>query len=236
MKNPHLILLGLLAVMNCMHAQETPERTCRILFLDRPAGAPKSLHLFDGTTSQEVELPSMNFSPLYKLTAGNIPLKLLTAQVEDPKAVSPDAPSVEIPADYTDFFLLVSSDPDNKIAPVKLEAINLQSKNFKRGQTLWINQTDKTIKGKLGEQILSLEPESSTIVDTPFNNQSVPTSGYFNASFTYQVQGKDGFAPITEQQWWHDAASRHLGFIVNSGGKLPTIHFFRDFRDAGAVE
>ena len=179
MKNPHLSLLALLAFINCMQAQEAAERTCRILFLERPAGAPKTLHLFIGTTSQKVELPSMNLSPIYKLAAGAIPLKLLTAQVEDPKAVSPDAPSVDIPADYTDFFLLVSSDPENKIASVKLKAIHLEKENFKLGQTLWINQTDKTIEGKLGEQIVSLGPESSTIVDLPFNNQTVPTSGYF---------------------------------------------------------
>jgi len=226
-----LILLALLAFLICNHAHGAPDRTCRIVFLDRPTDAPKRLHLYDGSSSQEVDLPSMNLSPLYKLAAGAIQLKLLTAKAEDPKEVPPDAPSVEIPADYADFFLLVSSDPENKITPVKLKAINLDNENFKPGQTLWLNQSDKTIEGKLDEQILSLEPESSKIADAPFDKKRVPTSGYYTVSFTYQTNDQGVFAPITEQEWWHDAESRHLGLIVNTGRKLPTIYFYRDFRD-----
>ena len=78
----------------------------------------------------------MNISPLYKLAAGAIHITLLTAKVEDPKGVSPDAPSIVIPADHTDFNLLVSNDPNNKIAPVKLQVINLEIENFKLGQIL----------------------------------------------------------------------------------------------------
>lgn len=230
MKNLSINFLALLTFLFFNNAHGATDRTCRIVFLERPANAPKSLHLFDGSTSQEVELPSMNLSPIYKLAPGAIQLKLLVAKADDPKAVSPDTPTVDIPADYTDFFLLVSSDPENKIAPVKLQAIKLDSENFKLGQTLWINHSDKIIEAKLGAQILSLKPESSQIVDTPFSDKSVPTSGYYSASFTYQVEGETTFAPITEQQWWHDAKSRHLGFIQSSGAKLPKIYFFRDFR------
>ncbi len=231
MKSPHYLLLALLTVLLSPFVQADSERTCRIVFLDRPADAPKLLHLFDGSNSQEVELPSMNLSPMYKLAPDVTQLKLLIAKVGDPKEVPADAPSVDIPADYTDFLLLVISDPDHQITPVKLEAVNLVSENFKIGQTLWSNRTDKTIQGKLGEQILSLEPESSKILDAPVSEKGVSTSGYYSASFTYQVQDQGAFEPITEQQWWHDAKSRHLGFIVNSGGKLPKIYFYRDFRD-----
>lgn len=236
MKNLQLTILVFFASLFCTHARETPGRTCRIVFPDRPADAPKTLHLFDGTTSQEVHLPSTNFSPLYKLAPGAIQLKLLTAQAEDPKAVSPDAPFVDIPEDCTDFYLLVSRDPNNKTAPLKLKAINLESGKFKFGQTLWVNETDKIIQAELGGQTLSLGPQSSEIVDSPLINQGVPTSGYYKAVFTYQVPGEGAFAPITEQNWWHDAQSRHLGFMVNAGGKLPRIYFYRDFRAPEPVE
>ena len=231
MKTPHTILRALLVIALLVCAQAAPERTCRIVFPDRPQDAPRSLHLFDGKNSQEVELPSMNLSSVYKLAPDAIQLKLLSAKVEDPKEVPPDAPMVEIPADHTDFVLLVFSDPNNKIAPVKLEAVNLESGTFKTGQTLWVNRTDKTIEGKLGEQTLSLGPGSSKILDAPLSDKGVPTSGYYSASFTYRSGDEGAFEPITEQQWWHDANSRHLGFIVNTGGKLPKIFFYRDFRE-----
>jgi hypothetical protein len=226
-----IILFSVFSFLSDSHAQETTHRTCRIVFPGRPADAPKRLHLFDGTSSQEIELPSMNLSPVYNLPAGAIHLKFFTSKPEDSKSVSPDAPSVEIPENYHDFYLIVASDPENKIAAVKLKAINIESANFKLGQTLWINHTDQTIEGKLGDRVLSLGPNSSKILDSPFIDKSGPTRGYYHASFTYQIRGEDTFAPITEQQWWHDATSRHLGFIEHSGGKLPKIYVFRDFRD-----
>lgn len=236
MKNPDFILRALLAFALLGCAQAAPERTCRIVFPDRPQDAPRSLHLFDGKQSEEVELPSMNLSPVYELAPGTIQLKLLSAKVEVPKQVPADAPSVEVPAGCADFILLVTGHPDNKTAPVKLELVDLGSENFKVGQTLWANHSDKTIEAKLGEQTLSLEPGGSEILDAPASDKGVPTSGYYNATFTYQAQPDAAFEPITEQQWWHDANSRHLGFIVNTGGKLPKIHFYRDFRDPALSE
>ncbi len=231
MKIPLLTLISLLTLFSHSHAKDAATRTCRILFPNRPADSPKTLHLFDGNTSQEVALPSMNFSPLYKIQNGNIQVKLLANKVDDPKNISPDAPFAEIPANSNDIYLLISSDPENKIAPVKIIVISLDNENFKVGQTIWINHTDNNIEAKLGDQVLSLRPESSKIIDTPFSNSAKPTSGYFNADFTYQAKAEDPFAPITEQQWWYDTNSRHLGFIQYTEGKLPKIYFFRDFRD-----
>jgi hypothetical protein len=230
MNKPNAIVRPLLACLlfGCAHA--APERTCRIVFLDRAADAPKRLHLFDGETSQEVELPSMNLSPVYKLAQGANRLKLLSAKAEDPEGVSPDAPSLEIPEDHTDLVLLVLSDPDNRIAPVRMEAVNLSDENFKIGRTLWMNRTDKAIEAKLGNQTLSLDPVSSKIVEAPLSEEGAAASGYYAATFTYQSEPDGAFEPITEQQWWHDANSRHLGFITNSGGRLPKIFYFRDFR------
>lgn len=73
---------------------------------------------------------------------------------------------------------------------------------------------------------MSVDPGGRAISKEP-----LPASGHYAAGFTYQVNGNGPIAPIGEQFWWHDAASRHLGFIVNTGGKLPKLYFFRDFRD-----
>ncbi len=174
-----------------------------------------------------------NLSAVYKISSNTTRLLLLPSQVDNPKDISPEAPTVEIPTEFTNILLLISSNPENKIAPVKQTVINL---NFKISQTLWINRSDKTIEAKLGEQVLSIEPDSSKIIDAPLGNQSTPASGYFEASFTYKVQGSDVTSLISEQQWWYDANSRHLGVIANSGGKLPKINLFRDFREPESNE
>ena len=88
-------------------AQKAPEHTCRILFLDDPDAAPETLHLFDGTSSREVDLPRMNFSKVYKLRPGALTLRLLPAAVDDPENVPPAAPFVAVSEGVTDFYLLV---------------------------------------------------------------------------------------------------------------------------------
>lgn len=226
MKNPYLILLTLLTLLSLTHAQETSQRTCRIVFLDRPTGAPTSLHLYDGTSSQEVELPSMNLSPVYKIASGNIQLRLLATKVEDPNTVSPDAPSITIPESYTDFFLLVSSDPDNRIAPVSIKGLSPTSEAFKLGQMLWINLTDKTIKGKIGDQSISLNAESSAVVEAPRND-----SGDYPVLLNYLIEGKDDVYAICETQWQHNPASRAIVIVsADKGRKAPRVNSYSDFR------
>jgi hypothetical protein len=207
-------------------SQTASARTCRILFLDRPNDAPKSLHLFDGTSSQEVVLPSMNLSPIYKLPEGALKLSLLTAKVEDTASVSPDAPSVEIPETYVDFYLVVSSDPDNKIAPVSIKAYYPADETLKPGQMFWINLTDKTIEGKIGEQTLSLLSESSKILNAPRSD-----IGDYPIALNYLIQGKDAAYPICETIWQHNPNSRSLVIISSSEGrKAPRVSAFTDSR------
>ncbi len=226
MNRPHFILLTLFAFITFTHAQEAPQRTCRIVFLDRPADAPKTLHLFDGTTSQEIELPGMNLSPVYKLASGNINLRLLPDKVEDPKTISPDAPSVEIPETYTDFFLIISSDPDNKIAPVSIKAFNPANEAFKLGQILWINLTNKTITGKIGDQVLSLNPNSSAVVEAPRSDR-----GDYSVILNYLIEGKSDPYAICETQWQHNPASRAVVIVTsNQGRKAPRVSSYSDFR------
>ena len=81
------------------------------------------------------------------------------------------------------------------------------------------------IVAKLGGAKMLVEPKGRTV-----SKDSIAASGYYSAQFGYQVNGKGKLAPITEQSWWHDAESRHLGFMLNSGGRLPKIYFYRDFR------
>ena len=118
-------LLLLLFLIPCAaFAQQAPERTCRILFLDGPDDAPEKLQLFDGAKCREVDLPRMNFSKVYQLPAGALRLWLLPAPPADPAKLPPGAPAVAVAEGVTDFYLLVTSDPANTVAPVRMQVIN----------------------------------------------------------------------------------------------------------------
>ncbi len=223
------LLLTLLAISTAVSfAQKAPERTCRILFLDGPDAAPETLHLFDGATSREVDLPRMNFSKIYELRPGNITLRLLPAAVDDPEKVPPGAPSATVSEGVTDFYLLLTSDPANKVAPVRLQVIEAGSEHLKRGQMLWFNLTKNTVGGMVGSEKLVIKPNSRVTIDPPARgNLNYPVKLYF------RIVGKEPLYPLCETQWRHDPRSRSVAFIIaQPGTRTPRVLAFPDYREA----
>ena len=219
---------GFSFVANTIHAKP---RSCRVVFPERPQDAPKIAYLFDGSKSQSVTLPSMNLSEVIELPKGELTIAMSPNAISDPKALSSKAPLLRIPEAVMDFYVIITPDPKNQDFPVKMNLVDTGGGKLKSGETLWYNLTEHRIIAKLGGAEMSVDPNGRTISKDP-----VPASGYYSARFAYQAKGEGAFAPITEQNWWHDAQSKHLGFMVNSGGKLPKIYFYRDFRDPEAAD
>jgi hypothetical protein len=217
-----LLTAGFLISVNVLHAKP---RSCRIVFPERPEGAPKIAYLFDGAKSQSVTLPSMNLSEVIELPDGPLAIAMTASAVSDPELLPPQAPVLKIPELVMDFYIIITPDPENKELPIKMNLVDTGAGKLKPGETLWYNFTGHRIVAKLGGADMKVDPQGRTISKDP-----TPESGYYVARFAYQEDGKGAFAPITEQSWWHDSKSRHLGFMYNSGGKLPKIYFFRDFR------
>lgn len=202
-------------------------RLCRVVFPERPEDAPKSAYIFDGKESQSVTLPSMNLSEVIELPSGELTIAMTPNKITDPKALSPNSPFLRIPEKLMDFYIIITSDPNNKDLPIKMNLVDAGAGKLNPGETLWYNFTEHRIAAKLGRAEMTVDPGDQAISKDPDS-----ASGYYIARFVYQAQAKGAYAPITEQSWWHDSTSKHLGFIYNSGGKLPKIYFFRDFRIA----
>ena len=221
-----LLLLSLAA-----QAADQGSRTCRILFLDAPDAAPEKLQLFDGTSSQEVELARMGFSPTYKIIPGDLTLTLLPkppdppATVGGPPVIPLDAPKALLAAAISDFYLIVSSDPSNKVTPVKVQIVNASAENFKPGQMLWFNLTENKIGGAVGSQKLDVGPNSRIILDAPASKQED-----YRVNIQFIPPGKQRVEPLCETNWSHDPRSRSVYFVVDAGGILPRIYGFPDFR------
>ncbi len=200
-------------------------RTCRVLFLGAPDQAPKTLHLFHGKASQEVELPRINFSPVYKIPGGALVLKMLPAAENDPKKVSADAPSVTVSEAVTDFYLLVSSDPANAVAPVKLEIID--ATKFTKGHMLWFNLTANRIDGQIGTEKLALGGNSQAILNPP----AVKNEDY-NVDISFGKPDNDLLQPFCETKWRHDPQVRNVFFVVtDEGARAPRVMGLRDQRE-----
>jgi len=211
------------ACLSATHAQAG--RTCRLVYPERPNSAPKTAFIFDGKLSKQVMLPSMNFSPVLELPDGNLTIAMTAQQITNPGGLPADTPMLRIPEHVRDFYIIITPKPDNKTFPVQMNLVDTGGSKLKPGQTLWYNLTNHRIIAKLGESDMKVEPNGKTITDAPLTD-----SGYYVAKIGYQADGTAPLAPITKQSWWHDANSRHLGFIANTGGKLPKLYYFRDFR------
>jgi hypothetical protein len=223
-----ILTVGFYILTNSLHAQS---RTCRLVYPERPQDAPKVAYLFDGKKSQAVTLPSMNLSEVIKLPPGELTIAITADKITDPKSLPTNLPLLKILEDITDFYIIITPDAENKVIPIKMNMVDTGAGKLKPGETLWYNLTDHRIAAKLGSATMSVDPKGRTISKDP-----AATSSYYTAQFAYQANGKGEYAPITEQCWWHDTTSKHLGFMVNTGGKLPKIYYFRDFRSKDAEE
>ncbi len=226
-----LSLFILLLVSLAAHAAEKSARTCRILFLNGPGDAPEKLHLFDGNTSQEVELTRMGFSPVYQIPSSALSLAMLPsppapAGAGSPPVIPAEAPKAALAESITDFYLIVSSDTTNKVAPVKMQVINADAANFKRGQMLWYNLTDNKVGGIVGSRKLLVEPNSRLILDAPATRLED-----YHVNIHFLPPGKQRPEPLCETNWTHDPRSRSVFFILKPAGSLiPRILGFPDFR------
>ncbi len=223
MRFPFLILTLLATLVS---GRADPSRTCRILFLGAPPDAPKELELFDGKGSQKVSLPQMNFSEPYPLPAGALTLRLLPAPPEDPAAIDPAAPSAVLAAEISHCYLLLSPDPENSVAPVKIQVIDASMDRFRRGQMLWFNLTAHRVGGILGSQRLAMNPNSRTIVDAPADgNESYPVE------LSYHPIDDPRLRPICRTTWQQNPNARSVYFVVQEAGKRnPSVMGFPDYR------
>ena len=220
------VLLLLLTYASVLMAQED-QRTCRILF---PGGSEQHAgkhFLFDGADCQEVTLPRLSLSPIYKMRAGEIRIHLLKSPVRAIEEIPLGSPSAILSPDARDIYLLISNDPENRVLPLKMRVVNASDEKIRKGEMLWFNLTQKHVTGKMGVATLNLTANSSAIVKSP-----ATALGDYPVQIDFRVPNDDRIHPLIESQWYHDPRSRSLVFVFDDGKRrAPKIMAFSDFRE-----
>lgn len=224
------IFLLFLLLPGWLLASPAAERTCRILFLDAPDEAPEKLFLFDGVQSQQVDLPRMNLSRIYKLPPGATQLCLLASPVTDPAAVPAGAPRVDIPESADGIYLILAHDPANPVAPVRMQVVDASSARLRSGQMRWFNLTPHAIGGIVGSEKLSMASRSQVTLQAPANGNAD-----YDVRLAYRISGEEQYRPICETKWRHDPRSRFIVFVIGDHANCsPRVMAFPDYRAAPA--
>lgn len=205
-------------------------RHCRILFLGAPTQAPNHALLHDGTKAQPVELPRMNFSPVYPIASGNLTLYLLPRDFDVKNPIPPQAPSISIPETIDDCYLLCRFDPQRQPLPIALQVIDSSSHNFHRGQMMWFNLTPYAVGGSVGSQQLAMHPQSRVMLDAP----ATKNEDYLvNLSY---IREKEIRQPLCETKWQHNPETRTVIFVFTEANRrIPRVMGFPDFRSQPAA-
>ncbi|MBT8038417.1 MAG: hypothetical protein KJO21_12825 [Verrucomicrobiae bacterium] len=230
MQQPLAIFVMMLSLASSVFSQEPKktDRTCRLVFPEKPSKSPRFVYLYDGKDNHRIYLSAVNFSDVVKLKSGDLTLVIAPEPITDPENIQPAYPKISVPKEIKNFYIFLASDEKNKVMPLQMRMINLNNGEFNLGDTLWCNFTNHSIAAKLGQSKMSVAAKKTTISKGP-----LPSSGHYKAEFIFQPNSTGEFRRITEQQWWFDASSRYVGFIADRGRRLPGIYFFRDFRSKG---
>lgn len=223
-----IILLLLSLAFASILAAQTSVRTCRILFPNSPQQPAGNYYLFDGQSCQEVTLPRLSFSPVYKLRPGDAKIWLLTSPIDKPEQIPPGSPEVTVGAAIRDFYMFISTDPDNRVLPLRMRVVNANYDQIRLGEMLWFNLTPKHLAGTIGRSSLNLAPNASALVKEP-----KAAAGDYPVEIYFRVPNDDRIHPLIESQWHHDPRSRSVVFVYDEGRRrAPRIMAFSDFRMA----
>ncbi|MBT8045216.1 MAG: hypothetical protein KJO79_09725, partial [Verrucomicrobiae bacterium] len=76
MQQPIFIFTAFLLLVTSVFSQELKktDRTCRVVFPEKPSNSPRFVYLYDGKDNHKLYLSPVNFSDVVELKSGDITL------------------------------------------------------------------------------------------------------------------------------------------------------------------
>lgn len=218
MKNYHysvqailLLTLGLVITSTSSAA-----RVARILYYGASSDAPQSAFVYQnrmGSPSvavgepQEVGLPRHNFTKSFDLHNGKLKLSFLPSLLAEDAELPEAAPSVTIPKKWEKVLLLVFQDPSNSVMPIRVKALNASDDVFGPGELLFINYSQISIFGLIGEQKLLVHPKQMKVVSAP-----IAKMGEYQVKLDSVEDDIESRRWLMRQTWRHHPNVRRVVF------------------------
>ncbi|MEO8617047.1 MAG: hypothetical protein ABI600_18045 [Luteolibacter sp.] len=206
-KKLHLLLLTLFGSA-CLLATASA-RTLSAVYFRPPAGAPEKVQATHSKGTIEVLLPRMNLSIPVKIPAGDLVLRITLEPVPTGAEIPAGAPTITIPAAWTDVILLFSVNPKDPAFPFSVTPLNASAASFKPGEIIVFNRTDATIGAKLGDEGFKLTAGATTKV-----NLSKAPEGDYPMHFGYIPAGETEARPLANSTYRNQPTLRQILFIL----------------------
>lgn len=191
------------------------DRVARILYYGASKSAPKSSFVYTGKGDsfslkkpQEVSLERHNFSKSFDLAQGAISLGFLPQKLPKNELFPALAPSVSIPKGWKKVLILVFEDLGNPIMPIRLKAIDASDDVFAPGELLFINYSEASIFGLVGDKKLLLKPQTTVLVSDP-----VKKKGSYKVKLDSVQETIETRQWLLRQSWRHEPDVRRVVFV-----------------------
>jgi hypothetical protein len=143
-------------------------RMARVIYYGAASDAPKSAFVNQADLKvQEVDLDQYNFSKAFKLSPGATRLVFLPALLPENASIPAAAPFLDIPEEWTQVLIFAFEDKSNPIMPIRLKAMNASQDAFGPGKIIFINMSEMTVFGYVGDQKLLSKPHTTEIIENP---------------------------------------------------------------------
>jgi len=209
---PALLLLAILPAR--------AERIVRAVYFRAPAGAPEEVCVFGLAGNPRLELPRMNLSAPLKLPEKDLRVWFTATAVPEGEAPPKGVPHADLPATWKQAVLLFFPDPENKVLPVKVIAVNASAEAFGPGDRYWLNLSTAVVAPKIGDiPVPRIGPGKTYLMESPRRAR-----GDVPVIVKCMLPDDEQFRDLCRTTWRHDPTSRKLVFILpNPGRRVPRI-------------
>lgn len=196
-------------VLSCLAVTASTARVARVLYYGAPPSAPNRavVHQFD-KSPEEVALDRHNFSESFELSEGSVRLFFLPSVLPEGEPTPSGAPFVNIPEDWEKVLILVFPDASNPVMPIRLQAMNASDDVFIPGAVLFVNFSEMTVFGKVGNQRLVSRPKTVEYVLKPIEERG----SYIIKLDTFKDDPKKR-RPLVQQKCQYHPEIRVITFI-----------------------
>jgi len=218
------VLIALVIACSSDHAWGA-DRIAKSVFIEPPKGAPETVYFVaPETEAVEIALPSRTFSPDVILPAGDLVFAVLPRTLAEGEAIPKGAPMVKIPKSWSRVYLLFKVQKENKVFPIEVIPIDGSLGKFQAGHSRIVNLSPAMVKGKFGDEIVSIMPGRIEDLKPPINEL-----GPFPVMIDFMMKGDKKSKPLTRTNWQHDPMSRQVVLITKPAGvKYPRVRALQD--------